>query len=162
MENWSDGSEDSMMANLGTAYGATGTLEEQAETYAESWEASKDRVTAALEGVYDSILDENLFIGINDTLVDVIGMVEKMIDAMGGLPGILSVAGILLTSIFKDDIANGINNALHNFKNFTGASKAELDTLKQKAYEYTKSLSGGISDPQTAAENTYTERTYEM
>ena len=49
MENWDNGDNDSMIANLDTAYGASGALQEQADIYAESWEASKDRVQAALE-----------------------------------------------------------------------------------------------------------------
>jgi hypothetical protein len=40
MENWNSGDSDSMMANLQTSYGATGTLQEQADIYAESWEAA--------------------------------------------------------------------------------------------------------------------------
>ena len=164
MENWNDGSEDSMMANLSTSYGSLGTLNEQQKIYEESWEASKERVQASLEGIYDSILDEDLFIGINDSLAETLGLIERMIDSFGGLPGILSVAGILITSIFRDELAGGINNALHNFKNFSGASKAELDTMKQKAYEYTMSLKGGIggNSELVKAENTYIERTYLM
>jgi hypothetical protein len=52
MDNWNNGDNDSMTANLNTAYGSTGALQEQADIYAESWEASRDRVRASLEGIY--------------------------------------------------------------------------------------------------------------
>jgi hypothetical protein len=47
MDNW-----DFMKENLNTVANATGTLDKQAEIYAESWEAAKKRVQAAAEGIY--------------------------------------------------------------------------------------------------------------
>ena len=41
---------------------ATGTLTMQADIYAESWEAAQDRVTAAAEHIYSSLLNDEFFI----------------------------------------------------------------------------------------------------
>jgi hypothetical protein len=49
MANWNNGDNDSFMANLSTARSAEGTLQQQADIYAESWEAASDRVRAAAE-----------------------------------------------------------------------------------------------------------------
>jgi hypothetical protein len=38
--------------------------------------------------------------------------ISLFIDALGGIKGVLPGIGLLLTSIFKEDMANGINNAL--------------------------------------------------
>jgi len=56
-DNW-----DFMKQNLETAYNADGTLEEQAEIYAESWEAARKRVRAAAEDIYNDLLDDDFFI----------------------------------------------------------------------------------------------------
>jgi hypothetical protein len=40
MDNWNAGDSDSMVANLDTSYNASGALQEQADIYAESWEAA--------------------------------------------------------------------------------------------------------------------------
>ena len=44
-----------MEVNLNTAAGSSGTLSNQAEIYAESWEAAKNRVRAASEDIYTSL-----------------------------------------------------------------------------------------------------------
>jgi hypothetical protein len=44
MDNWNSGDGDSFMANLATATDSSGALQEQADIYAESWEAAADRV----------------------------------------------------------------------------------------------------------------------
>jgi len=57
MDNW-----DYFKENLGVAYGAEGELNKQAEIYAESWEAARDRVAAAAESIYQNLLDDKFFI----------------------------------------------------------------------------------------------------
>ena len=161
MDNW-----DFMEENLATSANSTGALDEQQKIYEESWAASQDRVKASMEGVFDSLINEDFFIELNDTLSSVLGVVEKLVDAIGGMPGILSIVGVLITSIFKDELSNGINNALHNFKNFTGASKEELKRLKKEAYEYARSMTEGLADTPGSeamdAQRRHLERTYEM
>ena len=50
---------DFYQQNLNAAKNADGSLEEQATTYADRWEASEKRVRAAAEGVYDSLINED-------------------------------------------------------------------------------------------------------
>jgi len=104
MDNWDNGDSDSMIANLETSYGATGALQEQADIYAESWEASRDRVTASLETIYNSLIDEEFFINLNDTFSKLLNGVSSIIDAMGGLKGIVGLAGTLLLKYFGSDL----------------------------------------------------------
>jgi len=51
-------SSDFFKKNLATAMGAEGELKRQAEIYAESWEAARDRVKAAAEELYSDIIDD--------------------------------------------------------------------------------------------------------
>jgi hypothetical protein len=52
MNEWNSGDSDSMMANLQTIEGSEGVLTAQADIYAESWEAARDRVRASAENIY--------------------------------------------------------------------------------------------------------------
>lgn len=54
--------------NLAKAQDADGSLQEQANVYAESWEAARDRVTASLETIYDQLLDDKAFIQLTNIL----------------------------------------------------------------------------------------------
>jgi TP901 family phage tail tape measure protein len=92
MNNW-----DFFQENLQTANTAEGTLNKQAEIYAESWEAARDRVTASLEDIYDSLINEDFFIGLDNTLTPILSIVADVIDGMGGMKGTLTVVAALMT-----------------------------------------------------------------
>ena len=84
MDNWDKGDSDSMKANLDTAYNAEGTLQNQADIYAESWEAARDRVRASAEDIYDSIINPDLFIQLANTIVPVLSTIANLSDGLGG------------------------------------------------------------------------------
>lgn len=115
MDNWDSGDSDSMKANLNTAYGATGTLDEQAEIYAQSWEAAEKRVRAAAEGIYQSLLDDDFFIDLNNGFANLLGGLDLFIDKAGGLKTvILGVSSILLAN-FSSKIPTALDNLRINF-----------------------------------------------
>ena len=47
-----------MQKNLNVAAGSEGTLSRQAEIYAKSWEAAKNRVKASAEEIYKTLLND--------------------------------------------------------------------------------------------------------
>ena len=97
MDNW-----DFFQQNLATARGAEGTLNEQAEIYAESWEAARDRVTASLQDIYDSLLDDKFFIGLTNAIAVITDGIGNFIDGLGGAKGVLLlISGILLQTFSK-------------------------------------------------------------
>lgn len=104
-ENW-----DTFQENLSVANTSDGTLQKQADTYAESWEASQKRVKAAMEGIYQSIIDDDFFIDLNDGLAIVINGVNNLIKAFGGLPGVLSMISAIMLRTFSAQAAEGIRN----------------------------------------------------
>lgn len=111
MSNWDD-----MQKNLQTASNAEGTLQQQADIYSESWEASADRVKNALQGIYDMLIDDKAFISMLNGVEKVVGGIQGLIKAMGGLPGVLSGIGVLITKVFGKDMAAGIDRSLANLK----------------------------------------------
>ena len=105
MDNW-----DFFQQNLDTASGAEGALQKQAEIYAESWEAARDRVTAAAEEIYSQLLKDDFFIDLTDGFAEFLGIISNTIDALGGLKGVLSGLGILITQIYGESLVTTLNN----------------------------------------------------
>ena len=125
MKEW-----DFFQENLNVARDSEGTLQKQADIYAESWEAASKRVKTAWQGIYQQILDDNFFIELTNSVGNVIEGMGKFIDSLGGFKSILPGLSSLLLSLFGKDLASGINNAIYNIKLFTNKTKSELEELR--------------------------------
>ena len=136
MDNW-----DVFQTNLDTAYNAEGTLQEQADIYAESWEAASKRVQAAAQGIYQELLNDDFFIGVLNIFEDFLSGINNVIEGVGGLKTILlSVSGILLRQYAKE-IPQVLTTFKDNIKVITGeAETSKLKMLRENA-ELTKSYS---------------------
>jgi len=58
-------------------------------------------VTAALEAIYSKLLDDEFFIDILDTFTGFLNLLDKMIEGLGGLPGVLALVGTALLRTFS-------------------------------------------------------------
>lgn len=123
---------DYFKENVQVARDSTGTLEKQADIYAESWEAAQKRVRAAAEGVYQDLIDDKFFISLNNGLADVISGLDDFIDKAGGLKTIImALSGVILAN-FSNKIPEAINKAKYNFDVLTkGSDKAYQKILTQ-------------------------------
>lgn len=123
---------DYFKENVQVARDSTGTLEKQADIYAESWEAAQKRVRAAAEGVYQDLLDDKFFISLNNGLADVISGLDDFIDKAGGLKTIImALSGVILAN-FSNKIPEAIDKARYNFDVLTkGSDKAYQRILTQ-------------------------------
>ena len=92
MNNW-----DTFKINLQVAEGAEGTLNEQQAIYAESWEAATEQVRTAFEHLWDAIIDEKALIGLTKGFAEVVDQIGNIVDAMGGMKGVLSAISFLIT-----------------------------------------------------------------
>ena len=136
MDNW-----DQMELNLDVAYDAEGTLNEQQKIYEESWQASIDRVKAASEGIYDSLINDKFFIGLNDGFAEILGGVELFIDGIGGAKGAIIALSTILISSLSHKIPQVIDNLVYNFKFLTkGANEAykSIQDDMNSAFDKTK------------------------
>lgn len=106
MDHW-----DKFKENLEITQNSEGSLQKQADIYAESWEAARKRVQAAWQAIYKDLIDDKFLISLNNDLATVLKGVDKLIDSMGGLKGVLSGIGILVTQIFQKQMAQGLQNA---------------------------------------------------
>ena len=130
MDNWDAGDSDSMVANLNTSYNASGTLQEQADIYAESWEAAQDRVRAAAENIYDSLINDEFFIDILNGFEKVLESVGGFVDGLGGLKGIIGVVGSLFLTNFAQKMPEALNNLKLNLMVLTGQSKKVMSQMQ--------------------------------
>ena len=132
MENWDNGDSDSMKANLQTIKASEGALSAQADTYADSWEAARNRVTAAAEEIYDKLLDDEFFIDVLNNIEKILSFVDGLIDKLGGLEGVLYALGAVVTKVFSNQIAQGITNLTYNLTMMTswGQKKAEEQRIQ--------------------------------
>lgn len=148
MDNW-----DFMQENLQTVAKASGTLDEQAQIYAESWEAAKKRVQAAAEGIYQDLLKDDFFIGLTDAFGSVLKFIDKIIDSLGGLSGVLPGIALLVNKIFGDRIIAGAQTLAHNLMNLTAAGRAANMKRDVSRYEEVAQLQKGLNPNSGLREN---------
>lgn len=135
MNNW-----DFFQENLQTSYGSTGTLDEQADIYAESWEAARDRVKAASEDLYDSVLSEEFFIGLDNSLEKIISLFARFADSLNGFPGVISLIGTIFTKVFNDQIASSIDNAIYRLNSFLGINQETQRQIREEAVQLAQNI----------------------
>ena len=155
MDNW-----DFFQENLASAYGAEGSLQEQADIYAESWEAARDRVTAAAEDIYDSVFNPDLFIAIDDTITPLLSGIADITDALGGLPGILNVVGSFMTSAFSDKISKSIRDMAYNINLLRGNITKIQNDMRTDAGNIALSLARDSARAASSNSNIATEQGY--
>ena len=148
MDNW-----DFMKENLNTVANATGTLDKQAEIYAESWEAAKKRVQAAAESIYQDLLKDDFFIWLTDGFGSIIGFIDKIIDSLGGLSGVLPGIALLVNKIFGDKIIAGAQALAHNLMNLTAAGRAANMKRDVSRYEEVAQLQKELNPNSGLREN---------
>jgi hypothetical protein len=109
--------------NVDIATDAEGTLQDQADIYAESWDAAKDRVTAAAEEIYNSLLKDETFISMFDGFAKILDFLDRIIDSAGGLGGILTMLSGALLRAFSGEAAAGLERMVVNMSSFLGLAK---------------------------------------
>ena len=119
--------------NVELAKSSEGTLDQQADIYAESWEAASDRVRASAEAIYAALLDDDFFIDLSNLFADILDVVDNTIDSLGGLKGVLLTIGTIVTQVFKKQIAESLGNLAYNIKMSTDAGRQSLVDMKREA-----------------------------
>lgn len=126
---------DKYQANMQTALNADGALQEQADIYAESWEAASQRVKAATQGIYSDLINNKAMTTSLNVLEQFINTISGVIKSIGGLPGLLAVIASYSMNAFGPEIAQHVVNLGNHLKTtFTGAkSEQELFIERNQA-----------------------------
>ena len=128
MDNW-----DFMKENLETAKNATGELQNQADIFAESWEAARKNVKASAEGIYDSLINDEFWIDLTNGFATLLNEIELFTDSIGGLQGVLALAVIAMNKFAGPKIAQNIRDVAYNIGVLTGKEQEHTIALKQSA-----------------------------
>ena len=100
--------QDMYQSNLKVAETSDGTLQKQADTYAESWSAAASRTQAELEELYSKVLSDSALIGFQNALTGIIGVVNDITDSFGGLLGVLGNISAIVIKMNAQQISQGI------------------------------------------------------
>lgn len=146
MENY-----DYFKENVAIAEGSEGELTKQQKIFEESWEASSQRVKAAIEGVYQALLDDKFFIKLNDLIAGALGGVENFIEGIGGIGPIIAGVASIIVGSFANKIPDAIRTASYNLSILTKGSEAAYQKIQAQtkaASEYT--FNHGIKEDSSA------------
>lgn len=136
MDHW-----DFFKENLAMAQDADGALEQQAEIYAESWEAARDRTKAAAEDIYDSLINPDFYIKVDDLITPLLSGTADVIDAMGGMNGVLTASVLLINKVYGDKIAESLRESAIQIGFLTNQEQERARALQQQAATLAKSIS---------------------
>ena len=112
--------------------GSAGTLQKQQEIYAQSWEGASKRVKAAMEGIYQAVLDDSFFITLTNGFADILNVIGQLAEGLGGLKTILPLIGALLLKTFSSQISNSIGNISEKIALSTKSGRKAIIEDKQK------------------------------
>lgn len=156
MDNW-----DFMQKNLETANNSEGTLQKQADIYAESWEASKDRVAASLEEIYNDLLDDKFFINFNNGISKGLDVVDTLVDSLGGVKGILLLISTIFLTKFQANLTESINSGLNKVDELKNHFAALFNTASKDGFKSTVKTAvqgvgmGKVNDDATVYKNSF-------
>ena len=148
MENY-----DAFKQNVDYARNSEGTLNQQQRIFEESWQGASKRLKASWEGLYDEVLDDELFIKMTDNVAELVDGVSDLVDALGGLKGILLQIAPIAMNLGQKTITGMISDVGYTAKMaFTGRDalnkeKRELLNRANAATNWGKNQ-GLLSEPQ--------------
>ena len=125
---------------VGVAENSEGTLNEQANIFADSWEGARKRVQAAAEGIYDSLIDEEFFKDVDNIVAGVLNGINATIKGLGGVKGVLANVGALLTNIYRKDLSSGLSTFGNMVYGLTSKGQAAIESRRQEALNEQKKI----------------------
>ena len=125
---------DFYQKNLNAAQNSDGSLQEQADIYAESWEAASKRVKSAFQGLSDSLINDKAFINLLNNVEKIINGIEILVDSIGGFGGVITTFGVLFTSVFRKQIAESLTNASYSLMTWTEAGRQKIQQEKMDQF----------------------------
>lgn len=117
--------------NLAVAKGSEGTVQQQADIYAKSWEAASTRMRASFEAIVSDVLDDKAFVGIIDFFSNVLSLVDKLIDSLGGLKPIIFAIGSYLTKMYSSKVAEMFTKGIYNTASLFKSGQQAIDSDRQ-------------------------------
>lgn len=130
MDNWSE-----VQKNITIAANSEGTLQEQADIYAQSWEGAKKRLQASLQGIYHDIIDDKTFISMTDNISKVVDGVNGLIKGLGGVRGILLTVANIFAIHYAKEMPRFLERIKENLFIITGYANKVGAEMRAQARE---------------------------
>ena len=108
-DNW-----DMYQRALNTSLEATGTLTAQNDKYLQGTEAHLNQLQTAAEGLYSSIFKSDEINPVIDGLTQIVTLIDELVQSLGGMPGLLSLVGMISAKAMKHSIADMITKTQEN------------------------------------------------
>ena len=140
MSNW-----DVMERNLELTKEASGELEYQQTIYEQGIEGATARVQASLEEIKNSLLDENDLVPLLNFAEGFLNVVGDLVDAFGGLPGILTLVASGLLKIYGPQVASGIQGLVSNLALIGGVLAGNAQKERSDAILKSSTLAADMS-----------------
>ena len=118
MNNWDDGTSDSMVSNINTAVNATGELQEQADKYADSWEAASDKLKTSMESIWNNLIPTEGLKSFISGMSEIVEIISSAIRGFGGIQSILLLITNIVLTKMGPSITQGINQGIVKFQEF--------------------------------------------
>ena len=142
--------------NQQVALNSEGTVQKQADIYAQSWEAAQKRVKASAESIYSALINDKFFINFNNGLAKTLDIINNVIKGLGGVKGILSGVAAIGMKAFAPQITKGLTDFANNTKNLFRSSesinKERQEFLTNAAQQLVNPNNPSLAD-QTRVEN---------
>ena len=116
-ENWDD-----VQKNMLTASGSEGTLQKQADIYAEGWEAARDRVKAATESLYDTLIDDKFFTQIDNVIEHVLVGINSFLEGFGGVKNLIFSILSFVLAMTASKIGPAVKKVVQDIQIMTGGA----------------------------------------
>lgn len=113
------------------AESASGSLQEQQDIYAESWEAAANRLKAAFQEIYAAVFDDKFFIAMTNGLATIVDGIGNLVTGMGGLKTLLPLIIALMLKLFGTEMAGSLNNFVEKIKMTSSKYRQEIAQLKK-------------------------------
>jgi len=123
---------DKYQKNMATAQNSNGALNEQQEIYAEGWEAASNRAQAAVEKLYQQLINDKAIISLKNFFATILNIGTSIADTFGGLGNVITLIGTALVNANIDKISTWISEA--------GTSIKQLFSGNQEINEYAATL----------------------
>lgn len=124
---------DYYQENLERAQNADGSLDKQADIYAESWEAAGKRLRASLESVFTDIISDDFFIDLTDALAKIVNAVDWLIDNLGGLKGLLATISTIVFKLMGNQITSKLRDVGDSLSMLTASGREKVNNKKKEA-----------------------------
>lgn len=130
--------------NVARAQSADGSLQEQADIYAEGWEAARDRVKASMEGIYDALINDQFFIDLSNFISTLLDGVKDLTKGFGGLKGILTMVSSVALGLYAKEMPKTLQSLKQNFLVLTGQSDKLMVDINRTTHEKMRDV---LNDP---------------